>query len=382
MTPDQASPHIALVHDWFPGLAGGEHVTAELARAFPGAPIHTLFDFLSPEERSYATNGGQSPLHVSTLNRLPGVQRYYRYLLLQCAREIEKFDMRGFDCVISSSAAFSKGVITGVDQPHIAYIHSPPRYAWDLAPEYLDSLGSGAAGRLKRHFAHNMLHKFRLWDLRTINMADHLVANSAFIAKRIQKVYRRDARVIHPPVDMTRFPYHGGARGDYFVTASRFVPYKRIDLIVEAFSQRPDLKLKVVGSGPEAARIKALAGPNIEFTGRLSDADMARCFQQARAFLFAALEDFGMVPVEAQACGTPVIAYGVGGSAETVQGLDSSAPTGVLFDAQTTGALLAAVDRFLAVEDSIEPAAVRRHAESFGKEIFHRKMQDLVGEVL
>ncbi|MBO9397628.1 glycosyltransferase [Shimia sp. R9_2] len=374
--------NIALVHDWFPGLAGGEYVTAELARAFPGAPIHTLFDFLTEEERDYATNGGLSPLKVSRLNRLPGVQKYYRYLLLQCAREIEKFDMRGFDCVISSSAAFSKGVITGVDQPHIAYIHSPPRYAWDLAPEYLDSLGGGFLGQLKRHLAHGMLHKFRLWDLRTVNMVDHIVANSEFIAKRIEKVYRRKAQVIHPPIDMERFPYNEGARDDYFVTASRFVPYKRIDLIVETFTRRPDLKLKVVGTGPEQSRIMALAGPNVEFTGRLADADMAKCFRNARAFLFAALEDFGMVPVEAQACGTPVIAFGVGGSAETVRGLDKGDPTGVLYNEQSIPSLLGAVDQFLAVEDDIKPKAVRRHAESFRKEVFQKKMQQLVEEIM
>ena len=171
-------------------------------------------------------------------------------------------------------------------------------------------------------------------------------------------------------------------RDDYFVTASRFVPYKRIDLIVETFSRRPDLKLKVVGSGPEHARIKALAGPNVEFTGRLPDADLARCFRKARAFLFAALEDFGMVPVEAQACGTPVIAFGVGGSAETVRGLDNNDPTGVLYNEQTVPALLGAVDQFLAVEDDIKPKAVRRHAESFRKEIFRTKMQRLVEEIM
>ncbi|MFK7752150.1 MAG: glycosyltransferase [Sedimentitalea sp.] len=375
-----ADPRIALVHDWFPGLAGGEHVTAQLARLFPGAPIHTLFDFLSDTERAFVTRDGATPLHVSGLNRLPGVRRYYRYLLLHSAREIEKFDMRGFDCVISSSAAFSKGVITGVDQPHIAYVHSPPRYAWDLAPEYLASL-DGRLGPIKRHFAHKMLHKFRMWDLRTVNMVDHWVANSAFIARRIQKVYRRDARVIHPPVDMTRFPFIAAPREGYFVTASRLVPYKQVDLVVAAFSQRPDLQLKVIGTGPDAARIKAMAGPNISFLGRLDDAAMAEVFQKAQAFVFAALEDFGMLPVEAQACGTPVIAYGAGGSLETVRGFDDPAPTGVFFDAQTPESLLGALDAFLAEGGAIKPRAVRRHAERFGVPVFQKKMRALVREV-
>lgn len=367
--------NVALVHDWLPTIGGAEHVLSQMSRAFPGAHIHTLFDFLTEEERRYVTRGNQ--VTTSGLNALPGVQKYYRHLLLQATRAVENFDLRDFDCVVSSSAALAKGVITGVEQPHVAYIHSPPRYAWDLTQEYLSSI-SGIGAGLKRMAAHRMLHKFRLWDQRTINTIDHVVANSQFIARRIAKTYRRKAQVIYPPVATNRFTLNPGARDDYFVTASRFVPYKRMDLIVAAFNERPDLKLRVIGDGPDMARIKAMAKDNVEIMGRLPADQMNTQFRNARAFIFAAFEDFGIVPVEAQACGTPVIAYNKGGAAETVRGLDHATPTGVFFERQNVPALLGALDTFLSVEGDLKPRNIRRNAERFSADVFRHKLTSLV----
>lgn len=376
---EETSPggSVAVVHDWLPVLAGGEKVVGEICALLPRATLFTLFDFLSEEDRRAVSHG--HPVKASPLNRLPKVDRYYRHLLLPCTRAIEGFDLRGHDLVISSSAALAKGVITGVDQPHIAYIHSPPRYAWDMTHEYLETLG-GRGAAVKRYLAHRMLHKFRLWDLRTVNMIDHMVTNSQFVARRIAKIYRRDAEVIYPPVDTEAFVPAAGGQGDYFVTASRLVSYKRIDLIVEAFSRRPDLALKVVGDGPEMATIRQSAGPNITFCGRLPHNEMLAAFQGARAFVFAALEDFGIVPLEAQACGTPVIAYGAGGALETVRGLDSPAPTGVFFDRQTPESLLTALAAFEAVESQIDRAEVRRHAEGFSRAVFAERFGAVIAD--
>lgn len=364
----------AIVHDWFPAIAGGEKVAMHIASLFETAHIYTLFDFLSPEERAFVTSG--HPITASALNRLPGVQKYYRYLVLAATREVERFDLSAHDVVISSTSAFAKGVITGPEQPHIAYIHSPPRYAWDLTHEYIGGLG-GTLGGLKRAIAHRMMHKMRIWDLRTVPSVDHYVANSRFIAKRIWKLYRREAEVIHPPVDTDAFTVGEGARDDYYVTVSRLVGYKRIKMIAEAFTQRPNLRLKIIGDGPEAAAIRAIAGPNIELLGHLPGADMRREMQQAKAFVFAALEDFGISPVEAQACGTPVIALGVAGTAETVIPLGESNPTGVWFQEQTVPALLGAIDTFEAEGHTIRAEDCRAQAERFSTDRFLHAMTEL-----
>ncbi len=376
-----APPKVALVHDWFPGLAGGERVTAELARAFPGAPIHTLFDFLSAEERAYVTQNGQSDIITSRLNNLPGVRRYYRMTMLACTRHIERFDLRDFDCVISSSAAFAKGVITSADQPHIAYIHSPPRYAYDLSGAYIDSIGGPLKG-LKQHVAHRMLHKLRMWDQRTINMVDMVVANSRYVARRIWKTYRRRATVVHPPIDTDRFALNAGPRSGAFVAASRLVSYKRLDVIVDVFSARPDLALRVVGDGPEMAQLRRRAAGNVTFVGAVSDPEMVIELQQARALVFAADEDFGMLPVEAQSCGTPVIAYGKGGVLETVRPLGQADPTGVFFDAQSTPSLQGALDLFIDAEGDFDPHRIRAHALGFDTQHFQASMKRIVDDQL
>jgi len=367
--------NVGLVHDWLPTLAGGERVVAEIARMFDHGAIYTLFDFLSQDERIELA--GTLPIHVSSLNRLPGVQKYYRYLLLQCTRAIEKFDVTGHDVVVSSSAALAKGVLTSPEQAHVAYVHSPARYAWDLTFEYIDGI-DGAGAALKRHLAHSMMHKFRMWDMRTAPQVDKYVANSEFIRKRIWKTYRRDAQVIYPPVDTAAFQLGQDGREDYYFTASRMVPYKQVPLIAKAFSERPNLKLVIAGDGPEMARVRAQAGPNVEILGHVSFDELRLHMQKARAFVFAAKEDFGIVPVEAQACGCPVIALGKGGTAETVRDLSMQNPTGVWFDQQTPESLLQAIDSMEAEHEFLTQENCRQNALSFGSMRFQKELVDCI----
>lgn len=367
--------NVALVHDWLSTIAGAEKVVAEMVRTFPKVEIYTLFDFLNHEERQYLSGG--RPVHVSRLNRLPGVKHYYRHLLLQATRAIEAFDVTNHEVVLSSSAALAKGVLTSPEQKHFAYVHSPARYAWDLTHEYIASI-SGVGRSIKRAAAREMMHRFRLWDMRTPASIDHFIANSEFIRKRIWKVYRREAVVIYPPVDISSFQLSNQPREDFFFTAARMVPYKRIPLIVEAFSSRPDLRLVVAGDGPEMAKVRKVAGPNVSILGHAPKEELIDHLQRCRAFVFVAKEDFGIAPVEAQACGAPVVALGAGGTAETVRDLDNPAPTGVLFGEQTPASLLSGVDRLIAAGDGLRRDNIRANAERFKPEIFRSQLSDLV----
>ncbi|TNE63213.1 MAG: glycosyltransferase family 4 protein [Rhodobacteraceae bacterium] len=366
---------VAIVHDWLPLVGGAEKVVHELATTFPQSEIFTLFDFLTDAERHMVSAG--RPVHVSALNRLPGVRRYYRYLMLLATRAIEAIDVTDYDFVLSSSAALAKGVLTSPEQKHFAYVHSPARYAWDLTHEYVNTLG-GVGGALKRAAAREMMHRFRIWDMRTPQSVDHFIANSDFIRKRIWKTYRREAEVIYPPVDVSDFSLSDTPREEFYFTASRMVPYKRIPMVVEAFSNRPDLRLVVAGDGPDMTEVRRLAGPNVTILGHVSYESLIDHMQRCRAFVFAAREDFGIVPVEAQACGAPVVALGAAGTAETVCDLDSPTPTGVHFHEQTPESLLAAVDRLQAEIDSFSPQIIRANAEKFGREVFRQRLSGFI----
>jgi glycosyltransferase involved in cell wall biosynthesis len=278
--------------------------------------------------------------------------------------------------VISNSYAVAKGVITGPDQLHICYCCSPIRYAWDLQHQYLQQ--TGLTKGLKSLVARMILHYVRLWDVRTANGVDRFIAISDYISRRIRKVYGRNSDVIYPPVDIALFPL-AKEKEDFYFTASRMVPYKRMDLIVEAFAKMPDKRLIVIGDGPEMERISKLAGPNVSLLGYQGHQILRDHLQRARAFIFAAEEDFGISPVEAQACGTPVIAFGKGGALETIIGLDSScgsAPTGVFFDAQTVPALVAAVERFEATK--IDPQDCRNQAQKFSIDTFRHAWDGII----
>lgn len=365
---------LALIHDWLDTFGGAEQQVEQILDLFPQADLYTVFDLRQGESRQKFAG---TRIHTSALNRLPQVRRYYRNLLLLAAREVEKFDLSGHDIVLSISSALAKGVITQAGQPHIAYVNSPARYAWGMQAEYLSNMG-GPLGGLKRWLAAELLHRFRIWDIRTANGIDLFCGNSRYIQERIWKVYRRRSHLLYPPVDTTAFGPGSAARGDFYVTASRMVPYKRIPLIVEAFARMPDKRLVVIGDGPEMALVKARATPNIEILGYQSFEVMLDHFQRARAFVFAAREDFGIVPVEAQACGTPVIALGHGGTAETIRPLDGERPTGVWFDEQTSDAIMDAVQRFERAIDRFDPAAIRQNALFFGNDRFRFEVAQLV----
>jgi glycosyltransferase involved in cell wall biosynthesis len=293
---------------------------------------------------------------------------------------VEQLDVSAYDLVISSNHAVAKGVLTGPDQVHICYCHTPIRYAWDLQHQYLRE--AGLTKGIKGALARAMLHYIRLWDYRTAAGVDHFIANSAYIARRIKKIYGREAVVMHPPVDVEAFPF-AAAKEDFYVTASRMVPYKRVDLVVAAFAQLPERRLIVLGDGPEMEKVKALAGPNVTLMGYQGDAVLREHLQRARAFVFAAEEDFGILPVEAQACGTPVIAYGRGGALDSIIGLDDdtgAAPTGVFFEEQSAAAIAGAVRAFEAA--TIDPLACRAQAERFGAERFRAAFSGFVDTVL
>ena len=361
---------VAIVHDWLVTYAGAERVLEEIINCFPEADLFAIVDFVPQNERGFLKD---KPVKTSFIQKLPLAKKKYRAYLPFMPLAVEQFDLSGYDIVISSSHAVAKGVITGPDQLHISYVHSPMRYAWDLQHQYLKETGLDRG--LKGWLAKRELHKLRMWDLRTANGVDHFLANSRFIARRIWKVYRREATVIYPPVDVDSFSLCE-QKEDFFLTASRMVPYKKIDLIAEAFSLMPDKRLYIIGDGPDFDKVKSKSGPNVELLGYQPFEVLRNYMQRAKAFVFAAEEDFGLVPVEAQACGTPVIAYGKGGALETV----TEGETGLFFDAQTTSSIIEAVHRFEDMKDSFIPAKIREKSLRFSKDRFQREFMSFVND--
>lgn len=364
---------IAIVHEWLVDYAGSERVLEELISMFPDADLFSVVDFLSDSQRGFLLG---KKAKTSFIQKLPFSKAKFRHYLPLMPIAVEQFDLSNYDLVISSSHAVAKGVITGPNQMHISYVHSPMRYAWDLQHQYL--LESGLNKGMKGLIVKWMLHKMRLWDYRTANGVDQFIANSKFIARRICKVYGKESRVIYPPVNIEAFPF-SNEKEDYYLTVSRMVPYKKLDLIVEAFTLMPEKKLIVIGDGPEFKKIKSKSGRNVELLGYRSNEEVKTYMQNARAFVFAAEEDFGIVSVEAQSCGTPVIAYGKGGTIETIRGLETNDPTGVLFYEQTVDSLIAAVKLF-EVQNRIFPEACRRNSLRFTKQRFREEFRQLVNE--
>jgi glycosyltransferase involved in cell wall biosynthesis len=353
---------VAIVHDWLVAPGGAEKVLEQIIQCFPDADLFSLVDFL--EDRAPVCG---KPVTTSFIQHLPFARRRYRAYLPLMPLAIEQLDLSSYDLVITSSYAVAKGVLVGPDQTHVSYVHSPMRYAWDLQHQYLRE------ARLTRGprswAARALLHYLRGWDSRSANGVDRLIANSQFVARRVMKTYRRDAAVIPPPVDVHKFDLCT-QKDDFYLTASRLVPYKRIDLIVEAFTATPHRNLVVIGDGPEMAAIRSKAGPNVKILGYQAFAVLKDYMQRAKAFVFAAEEDFGIVVIEAQACGTPVIAYGKGGALETVVPLGEARPTGVYFARQTVAAILDAIEIFERQRLEITPAACRANAERFSAATF------------
>ena len=370
---------IAIVHDWLVVYAGAERVLEQMLACYPDADLFSLVDFLPFGQRDFICN---KPVTTSFIQRLPRARKKYRGYLPLMPLAIEQLDLSVYDLVLSSSHAVAKGVLTGPDQLHLCMCYSPIRYAWDLQHQYLRE--AGLERGVKGWLAKLILHYVRLWDVRTANGVDGFIAISHYIARRIRKVYRRESTVIYPPVDVADFPLCRD-KEDFYVTASRMVPYKKVDLIVDAFSAMPDKRLVVIGDGPDFAKVRAKAGPNVQLLGFAGAEVLRDHLQRARAFVFAAEEDFGIAPLEAQACGTPVIAFGKGGALETIVPLpdaeragSSPAPTGVFFREQSVAAIIAAVERFEAAGAAITPEACRENALRFAPERFRAEFTAFV----
>jgi glycosyltransferase involved in cell wall biosynthesis len=365
---------IAIVHDWLVTYAGAERVLASLLNVWPEADLFSVIDFLSDQDRAHL---GGKVAKTTFIQRLPKARTHYQRYLPLMPLAIEQLDLSGYDLIISSSHAVAKGVLSGPDQVHISYVHSPIRYAWDLQHQYLQE--SGLSTGFKSKVARMILHYIRMWDQRTSSGVDDFVANSYFIGGRIAKAYRRESTVIYPPVDTVSFTPQD-TKQDYYFTASRMVPYKRMPMLIEAFAAMPDKRLIVIGDGPEMSRAKAKAmhAPNVTLLGFQPFAVLLEHMRNARAFVFAAEEDFGISPVEAQACGTPVIAFGRGGALETVCGLDHPQPTGVFFHEQTLSAVVAAVGEFEVSQSRITAQACRANAERFSCERFEQEIKNFV----
>lgn len=348
---------VALVHYWLVGMRGGEKVLEALCRLFPEADIFTLV--LDPARISPTI--ARHRIETSFLQRIGG-RRHYQKMLPLMPFALEAFDLTPYDLVVSSEAGPAKGIIPAPDAAHICYCHSPMRYIWDLQPQYCRESG---------WFMRNALRAtgplLRQWDVTTAARVDHFVANSRFVARRIEKYYRREAEVIYPPVDIERFSISPDV-GDYYLCAGQITPYKKIEIAVEAFT-RSGRPLVVMGGGV-TPDLRERAGPNVTFLGVVDDATMAERFAGCRALVFPGVEDCGIVPIEVMASGRPVIAFGRGGVAETVV----EGETGLFFHEQSAEALNDAVDRFEARIGAFEPEAIRRHARTFGTAEFERKL--------
>jgi glycosyltransferase involved in cell wall biosynthesis len=359
----------AVVHEWLVTYAGSERVCEQMLLLYPQAELFSLVDFLNDDLRKFIQFRS---VHTSFIQKLPFARRRFRNYLPLMPLAIEQFDLSDYDVILSSSHAVAKGVVTRADQLHISYVHTPVRYAWDLQQQYLQG------ANLKQGFGSIpvalVLHYLRLWDVASANRVDHFVANSHYVARRIHKTYRRPATVIYPPVSVDRFRADL-PREPYYFILSRFVPYKRVDLVVEAFT-RLGLPLVVIGDGPDWKRVRAIAGDNVQLLGQQPDSVVEHYMQTCKAFVYAAAEDFGIAAVEAQAAGAPVIAYGRGGVTETVV----NGKTGLFFPEQTTESLMEVVREFESGDVSFDAEIIRQNAERFSPERFQQQFGRFVDQ--
>jgi len=363
--PELAKAKVALVHDWLTGMRGGERCLEVFCELFPSADLYTLLHV--PGSVSPAIESRR--IVTSFIQRLPQAERRYRHYLPLFPAAVRAFDLRGYDLVLSSSHAVAKSVRVPPGALHVCYCFTPMRYVWDLYDDYFGP-PAGLAARLVMPPVAAWL---RRWDRRTAAGVDQFVAISHFVADRIRRAYGRDADVIYPPVDVSRFRVDGGP-GEFYLVVSALTPYKRVDLAVEACN-RLGRRLVVVGSGPEARRLRALAGPTVELLGWRDDVQTAELYARCRALLFPPLEDFGITPLEAMAAGRPVIAFGEGGARETVVPPgEGEPPTGFFFERQTVEGLVDAIRRFEASAHQFEPKALRRRAEAFDRPLFRERV--------
>lgn len=363
---------VALVQDWLTELGGAEKVFKQIYNIYPDADIYTLVYHKDVLDDLGIT---ESQVTASFIQKLPFAKKKYRNYLPLFSLAIETFDLSNYDLIISSSYCVAKGVLTHSRQKHICYCHSPVRYAWDLHHQYLNEakLKKGIKGFLAKYF----LHKLRIWDIASLNRVDQFISNSDYIKQRIKKLYNREAITIYPPVNIEAFECVE-KKEDFYFTCSRLVPYKKIDLIVKAFSMMPDKKLVVIGTGPDFEKIKKIATSNISLLGYQPFSVLKDYMERAKAFVFAAEEDFGIVPLEAQAAGTPVIAYGKGGALETIK----EGETGVFFKEQTEKSLINAIKYFEGLEEKFDAYAIRANAEQFSPKWFNDKLKLIVKNCL
>ena len=357
---------VAIVQEWLVSVGGSDKVTRDLLDLFPGSDLFTIvYEDKTLKELGIRVNR----IHTTFLQKSNFLRKHFRSFLPLFPYLVEQFDLSDYDIIISSSHTVAKGVITGPNQLHICYCHSPVRYAWDKYHEYLRDHGlkSGFKNLIVRY----TLHRLRLWDVVSSNRVDYFIANSHFVSRRIKKYYNRDSKVIYPPIEVDKFSLNED-KHDYFVTASRLVPYKRINIIIEAFNKMPEKRLLVIGDGPEMKRLKSIANDNVELLGYIREEELITKIGSAKAFVFAAEEDFGMLPVEAQACGTPVIAFNRGGARESVvDGL-----TGIFFEEQTSESIINAVERFDKM--SFDYKIIRKQSEKFSTDSFKESIREYV----
>lgn len=365
---------VAIIHDWLVTYAGAERVLEQLLALWPEADLFTLVDFLPEDGRGFVKGKRAT---TTWIQHLPFAKRFFRHYLPLFPFAIRMLDVSGYDLIISSSHCMAKNVRVRPGQRHVCYCHSPVRYAWDMQDEYLAQVG--LSGGLKGRLIKWGMRFIRWADLRYTPGVGLFVANSHFIAQRIWACYGREAMVLNPPVAVQDFPLRAEKDG-FYLTASRLVPYKKMDLIVQAFAGMPDKRLVVIGDGPEMPRVRQAAegAANIEVRGYQPFGALKEAMQAAKAFVFAAKEDFGITPVEAMACGTPVIAYGEGGVQDSVVPLPNPEATGVFFPLQTVDAVQAAVRTFEAAQARLTPEACRQRAESFGEAVFRDKFKMIV----
>lgn len=361
---------VALVNDWLTSMGGEMAVLLAIADIYPEAPIYT-----SVYNKEKMTKFAHRDVRTSYLQRLPFATKIHKMIPMWRPSAFEELDMSEYDLVISSSHAEAKGVITKPNTIHICYCHTPTRYYWSDYNEYKQRMEFGLLNPLAKFVMPRAIHKLRQWDYLAAQRVDHFIANSHFVAKRIAKYYRRDAKVIYPPVDTEKFQYDPEVKKeDFYFTISRLVPYKRMDLLVEA-ANKAKVNLKVGGSGPEMEKLKKMAGPTVEILGYLNDEDRVSLAQRAKAFLFASEEDFGIVPVEAMACGTPVIVYAKSGVAEIV-----TPDVGVVVAEQTVDAFVEEIRQL--EHKRFDSHIIRKHAESFSISRFQKEIKEYIATLL
>lgn len=369
------SKKIAIVHDWLMSIGGGEKVLLHLLDCFPNSDLFCVVESLSEKDRK------QFPEKIQTtfISKAPFVKKMYWYYAGLMPIAIEQIDLSEYDIVLSSSHSFAKGVISHPEQLHISYMHSPIRYAWDLQFYYFKSFKYEKG--IKRILASLVFYYIRNWDARSTNGVDFIIANSNFIQKRIEKCYRRNSDLIYPGIDTEMFSFEP-SKEPYYLAGSFMNPFKKIDLIVQAFCKMPNKKLKVFGSGPQLKHLKSIATPNIQFLGRVSDDHLVKLMQKASAFVFSAIEDFGMIMAEAQSCGTPVIALRKGGAKEIIIDINNNpnTPTGVFFNKADNQSIINAVNDFHQNKEQYSPMDCHNNAQRFSSTVFKKKIKNYVNE--